>query len=97
MDIDRIAKAKEILSEIRYVTIASASNEAEPWGTPVLGVFDEQYNFYWTSFSNTQHSKNIQENSRVYLTCFDSTSLPGEGGGVYIQAQAIEITDPLEI
>ncbi len=97
MDIDRVAKAKEILANIRYITIASASTEAEPWGTPVLAVFDDQYNCYWTSLNNTQHSKNIKENPRVYLTCFDSTVLPGEGGGVYIQAQAVEMTDPAEI
>ena len=97
MDIDRIAKAKEILANIRYVTIASASSEAEPWSTPVLAVFDDQYSCYWTSLNNTQHSKNIQENGRVYLTCFDSTVLPGEGGGVYMQALAEEMTDPTEI
>ncbi len=92
-----MAKAKEILANIRYVTIASASSAAEPWGTPALAVFDDQYNCYWTSLHNTQHSKNIQENPRVYLTCFDSTVLPAEGGGVYIQAQAAEMTDPAEI
>lgn len=97
MDIDRVAKAKEILSSIRYITIASASNDAEPWGTPVLAAFDEHYNCYWTSLSNTQHSKNIQENPRIYVTCFDSTVLPGEGGGVYIQARAAEVSDPVEI
>jgi hypothetical protein len=97
MDIDRVARAKEILSKIRYITIASASNEAEPWGTPVLAAFDDRYNFYWTSLANTQHSKNIKENPRVYLTCFDSTVLPGDGGGVYIKAHAIEMTDSVEI
>lgn len=97
LEIDRVAKAKEILSNIRYVTIASASIDAEPWGTPVLAVFDDLYNCYWTSLNNAQHSKNIQENSQVYLTCFDSTVLPGEGGGVYIKAQAVEMSDPAEI
>ena len=97
MDIDRVAKAKEILNNIRYITISSASSEAEPWGTPVLAAFDEQYNFYWTSLNSTQHSKNIQDNPRVYLTCFDSTALPGEGGGVYIKARAEEMTDLSEI
>lgn len=96
-EIDRVAKAKEILSNIRYVTIASASSDAEPWGTPVLAVFDEHYNCYWTSLNNTQHSRNIRENPRVYLTCFDSTVLPGDGGGVYIQARAMEVIDPDEI
>jgi uncharacterized protein YhbP (UPF0306 family) len=95
--IDRIMIAKEILANIRYVTISSASSKAEPWGTPVLTVFDDQYNCYWTSLNNTQHSKNIQENTRVYITCFDSTVVPGEGGGVYIQAHAMEMTDSTEI
>lgn len=96
-EIDRVARAKEIFSNIRYITISSASVEGEPWGTPVLAAFDEQYNFYWTSLNNTRHSKNIEENSKVYLTCFDSTVLPGEGGGVYVKAQASEITDLVEI
>lgn len=96
-EIDHVAKAKEILANIRYVTIATASKMAEPWGTPVLAVFDEQYNCYWTSMNNTQHSHNIQENPRVFLTCFDSTVLPGEGGGVYMEAQAMEMTDFTEI
>ncbi len=97
MDIDRATKAKEILATIRYITIASASRDAEPWGTPVLAAFDDAYNCYWTSLSNTQHSQNIRENPRVYLTCFDSTVSPGGGGGVYIQGYAMEISDSDEI
>lgn len=96
-DTDRIAKAKEILAQILYVTISSASTGAEPWGTPVLAAFDEAYNCYWTSLNNTQHSKNIAENPKVYITCFDSTVLPGDGGGVYIKAEAVEMTDAEEM
>ena len=96
-DIDRTAKAKEILSNIRYITIASASSGAEPWGTPVLAAFDQQFNFYWTSLNSTQHSKNIRENPSVYLTCFDSTVLPSDSNGVYIKALATEVSDPDEI
>ncbi len=91
------AAAKEILAAIRYVTISSASRDAEPWGTPVLAAFDDTYTCYWTSLNTTQHSKNIIENPRVHLTCFDSTAAPGECGGVYIQAHATEMTDPVEI
>ncbi len=96
-EIDRVAKAKEILATIRYVTLSSSSKEAEPWGTPVLAVFDNEYRCYWTSLKDTQHSKNITENPRVYLTCFDSSVEPGVGGAVYVQAHASEMSDPVEI
>ncbi|HEY5383108.1 MAG TPA: pyridoxamine 5'-phosphate oxidase family protein [Candidatus Paceibacterota bacterium] len=94
---DASEKAKEIIEKIIYITIATASKEAEPWNTPVLAAYDEQYNFYWTSMANTQHSQNIRVNPKVYLSIFDSTVKPGEAGGVYVKASAVELSDPAEI
>ena len=94
---DRVARAKEIISQIKYVVIATASKDAQPWNTPVTAAFDETYNFYWTSMANTQHSKNIRENANVYIVIFDSTVPQNEGGAVYVKAVARELTDPAEI
>jgi nitroimidazol reductase NimA-like FMN-containing flavoprotein (pyridoxamine 5'-phosphate oxidase superfamily) len=94
---DRVARAKEILERIRYITLATASVDAEPWSTPVTAAYDEQYNFYWTSMAATQHSQNIRANSRIYFSVFDSNAPLGAGGAVYVKAQATELTDPAEI
>jgi len=97
MDIDHAAIAKEVISRIRYVTIATASKEAVPWNTPVTAAFDEHYNFFWTSWVGTQHSQNIRDNPAIFIVIFDSTSPVGVGGCVYIQAKAMELIDQSEI
>ncbi len=94
---DRAQKAKEIISNILYVTIATASKTGEPWNTPVYSSFDENYNFFWASWVGAQHSKNIRENPAVFLVIYDSTVPEGKGEGVYIKAKAQELTDIREI
>ncbi len=90
-------KAKEIIERIRYITIATASKECEPWNTPVYAIHDEKYNFYWVSWSGTQHSKNIVENPSIFIVIYDSTVPEGAGEGVYIKAKAYELIDRTEI
>ncbi len=92
---DRVTRAKEIVSKIVYVTIATSSKEAEPRSTPVHAAFDDLYNIFWTSFSDTQHSKNIRENPRVYISIYDEGI--SQGDGIYVKAKAVELSDPLEI
>jgi nitroimidazol reductase NimA-like FMN-containing flavoprotein (pyridoxamine 5'-phosphate oxidase superfamily) len=94
---DRTARAREIIESVRYITLATASPDAEPWSTPVTAAHDKDYNFYWTSMAGTQHSQNIRENPRIYFTIFDSTAPIGAGGGVYVKARATELSDPEEI
>lgn len=94
---DRVARAKEIIEKNRYITLATATLDAEPWSTPVTAAHDEVYNFYWTSMAQTQHSQNIRTNPRIYFSIFDSNAPLGEGGGVYIKARAFELVDPEEI
>jgi nitroimidazol reductase NimA-like FMN-containing flavoprotein (pyridoxamine 5'-phosphate oxidase superfamily) len=65
----------------------------------VYSAFDSDYNFYWVSDRHSQHSKNIRENPHVFLVIYNSTIPEGTGAGrgVYIQAQARELSDPGEI
>jgi uncharacterized protein YhbP (UPF0306 family) len=58
-------RAKEIIELILYITIATVSKDGTPWNSPVYSAFDEDYNFYWASDQNGQHSKNIAENDKV--------------------------------
>ena len=95
MDFEK--RAKEIISKIPYITIASLSKEGEPWNTPVFSAHDENYNFYWGSYRESQHAKNIRINPNVFLVIYDSTVLPGTGEGVYIKAVSEELEDPKEI
>lgn len=55
MDLNK--RAKEIVEKIIYATIATASKDGQPWNSPVYCAYDEDYNFYWSSWTENQHSK----------------------------------------
>ncbi len=60
---------------------------------------NKNYNFYWASWKENQHSKNIQENENVFVVIYDSTVPEGTGFGVYMNgtARQLEKKDILEI
>jgi len=90
-------RAKEIISEIIYITIATVDKKGQPWNSPVYSAYDESYNFFWASWKKNLHSRNIQENNQVFLVIYDSTVPEGTGEAVYIKARAYELTDKKEI
>ena len=95
---EKLAKrAKGIISKIQYITIATSSKEGIPWNSPVYSAFDEDYSFYWASWKENQHSRNIAENNQVFLVIYDSTVPEGTGEGVYIQAKAHMLAEEKEI
>lgn len=89
--------AKNIIEKIPYITIASITPDGKPWNSPVFAVPDDQYNFIWNSSTESQHSKNISANKNVFIVIYDSKVLVGDGKGVYIEAEAKEITDTVEL
>ena len=88
---------EEIIEKVTYVTVASVDEQGQPWNTPVFCAYDKGKNFYWGSHRNSQHSKNIRANGRVFLVIYDSTVPAGEGEGVYVKATARELDEPAEI
>jgi uncharacterized protein YhbP (UPF0306 family) len=86
-------KGKKILEKIRYATISTVDETGAPWAAPVWYVFDDNFDIYWWSPLETQHSKNICNNPNIYVTVFDSTLPEGEGVGLYLRARAGEISD----
>ncbi len=86
-------RAKEIIEKILYITIATVDEKGQPWNSPVYSAFDEAYNFYWFSDKNSQHSRNIRNNKKIFLVIYDSSVAEGTGEGVYIQAEAHELND----
>ena len=91
--IDLSKRAKEIISQIEYITIATADKNGQPWNSPVYSAFDQDYYFYWGSHKDSQHSKNIKANNKVFLVIYDSTVEAGKGEGVYVKALVEELTD----
>lgn len=90
-------RAVEILRKIRYATIATANKDGKPWNSPVAHEYDNQLNVYWFSDKQNRHSQNVRENENVFIVIYDSTVPEGDGEGVYIEAKAVELTDPEEI
>jgi nitroimidazol reductase NimA-like FMN-containing flavoprotein (pyridoxamine 5'-phosphate oxidase superfamily) len=93
----QLDQAMEILNKIIYITIASVSEDGYPWNSPVYSAFDNELNFYWSSDKESQHSKNIRSNGKIFLVMYDSTAEEGTGEGVYVQASALELGEKDEI
>jgi general stress protein 26 len=92
-----LEKAKRIIEEILYITIASVTKDGTPWNTPVFSAYDKEYNFYWGSHLDSQHSTNIRQNENIFLVIYDSTREAGTGEGVYVKARAVELTNSADI
>jgi general stress protein 26 len=97
MSKDLSKRAREIVAEIRYITIASVTPDGEPWNSPVFGAYDNNYNFYFGTHKDSQKAKNIRSNNNVFLAIYNSTVPPGAGEGVYIEGKAQQLTDIDEI
>jgi len=94
---DLSKRAKEIIEQIHYVTIASVDEAGMPWNAPVFAVYDDDYNFYWGTYKDSQKARNIAHQPNVFLVIYDSTVPAGAGEGVYIKAKAEQITDVDEL
>lgn len=90
-------RAAEILKKIRYATIATVTNDAKPWNSPVAHELESDLTIYWASDKESQHSKNVRANGQAFIVIYDSTVPEGDGEGVYLQADVTEISDPEEI
>jgi nitroimidazol reductase NimA-like FMN-containing flavoprotein (pyridoxamine 5'-phosphate oxidase superfamily) len=92
------ARAKEIVAQNIYLTMATSDSLGNPWVSPVYCAYDDNHNFYWTSKPDAQHSRNIKENGgKITFVIFDSRAREGTGEGVYFEGTAYEINDKKEI
>jgi putative heme iron utilization protein len=85
----RIKRAKELLKTMRHAALATVSPDGSPHNSPVFSTWDSDLNFYWASGPQTQHSRNIAKDPRVFVVVFDSI---GKGGGLYMKGEAVELT-----
>lgn len=84
--------AREILSSVSYVVLATADADGLPWATPVWFAMEDA-EVYWVSHHGARHSQNIAERPQVGMVVFDSTVAPLTGQAVYMSATAEQVTD----
>ncbi len=100
---DYVAGAKQIIADNIYMILATTSADNVPWVSPVFFVYDEHYNFYWTSYTEARHSHNVRAVPKVAISIFNSQLPEGEGDGVYVEADVTqlesesEVTMPIEL
>ena len=92
-----IAKARQIIADNVYMTVATATLDGKPWISPVFFAYDEHYNLFWVSNKDSLHSKLIKNNPRVAIVIFDSKAPQGEADGVYFEAEVSELENTSEI
>ncbi len=63
--------AQEVLKSNTYMTLATASTDSVPRGTPVHFAHDTQY-VYWLSTADAEHSRNLAMNDKLFVTVFDA-------------------------
>lgn len=78
-------RAKKIIEQNQYMSIASSDGNGQPWVSPVVYGQDEKFNLYFISLPDSVHSKNIVVNPRVTVAIFDSHQNFGEGVGLQIE------------
>jgi len=93
-DLDKLAK--KIIEKNQYVSIASTDKAGNPWISPVVYSYDDNWNLYFVSMPTSKHCKNIKNNKDVAIAIFDSHQKSGEGVGLQIEAK-IELVKPNDL
>jgi uncharacterized protein YhbP (UPF0306 family) len=83
-----IEKARYILRNNRYMTLATYSMGVLPWASPVAYALDSSWTFYWYSAQNATHSKNISQNRNVTAAIFNSAATFEEVDGIQLAGLA---------
>ena len=95
MGTDNNAHARAILDANRYVTLATADEQGNPWATPVWFAPDGLDRILWLSWPGSRHSQLIASRPEIALTVFDSTVAPGGAAALYATARAAQCPEDL--
>jgi hypothetical protein len=97
MDLEE--RARELILKIEYLNIATASLSGVPWNSPVYAVTDENLKFYWSSWKDAQHSRNIRSNPQIFCTLYDTTRKRGDNNRrcLYFDALSTEVNSEDEV
>ena len=89
--------ARSIIDAERYMTLATADAEGVPWASPVWYAPNGYAELLWVSYPDARHSRNLAIRPQVSIVIFDSTVAPPDGQAVYMEAEAAEAADGLEV
>lgn len=81
---------QNLLEKNIYCVVSTTNKDGSPWAVPVHFAFDKE-SIYWLSSRDAQHSLNIAEDQRVFITVFDSRqsfASSDERGAVYVSTTA---------
>ena len=90
---DNTEHALALLRDNRYVVLATADAEGNPWATPVWFAPDGLDRLYWVSWPGSRHSMLIEQRPEVALTVFDSTVASNEAAAFYAIGEAALVPD----
>jgi hypothetical protein len=89
--------AREIIDGGRYMTLATADAAGVPWASPVWYAPRGYSELFWVSDPDTRHSRNLAERPQLSIVIFDSTVAPNHGQAVYMEAEAAQAAEGLEV
>jgi pyridoxine/pyridoxamine 5'-phosphate oxidase len=84
-------RARAIVDEARYITLATADADGRPWASPVWFATADRRELVWVSKPQAHHSRNIAARPDVGIVIYDSTQAPSTGDAVYLEARAEEV------
>jgi uncharacterized protein YhbP (UPF0306 family) len=86
------AVARGIIDDNQYMVLATADEAGRPWASPVYFANSGYAEFFWVSSPEATHSRNIAVRPQVGIAIFNSQVPIGTGQGVYMTAEAEEVT-----
>jgi hypothetical protein len=89
--------ARAMIDGGRYMTLATAGADGVPWASPVWYAPRGYSELFWISDPAARHSRNLAARPQVSIVIFDSTVAPGHGQAVYMEAEAAQVTEGLEV
>jgi hypothetical protein len=89
--------ARAIIDAGRYMTLATADASGVPWASPVWYAPRGYQEFFWISYPEARHSRNLAERPELSIVIFDTTVTPGHGQAVYMEATAAEATEGIDV
>jgi nitroimidazol reductase NimA-like FMN-containing flavoprotein (pyridoxamine 5'-phosphate oxidase superfamily) len=85
------AVARQLIDANRYMTLATADSDGNPWASPVWYAHEGYTDFLWVSRPQARHSRNLASRPGLAIVIFDSTVPAGTGQAVYAEAEAEEL------
>lgn len=84
-----VQKIKD-LKEPRFCTVATVDTKGSPWSAPLFFAYDEAGRIFWTSAVDAQHSVNIKDDSRAFVSMIsEQPDINNIGNnGLYLQGTA---------